>query len=190
MKSRWVCSSLLVAFVAVASVNAEELKSGPQVGEAVGAFTVEKCAGNDSDGVSAGDKLCYRCMLGKRPVVAIFARTPDSKLAQLVQEIDGVVAHNEDKKLASFVNLLGEDPEQLKSHAKKLVSESKASKVAVVVPVDHEQGPKNYKLNPDADVTVLVYNNGKVEANYALPAGKLNKAIIEKISASANELVN
>jgi hypothetical protein len=38
---------------------AEELKSGLDVGESVGAFNVVKCAGPD-DGVQIGQELCYR----------------------------------------------------------------------------------------------------------------------------------
>lgn len=56
---RLVTLALGVALLtSVAGLRAEELKSGPAVGDRVGAFTVEKCAGAE-DGVSAGDKLCY-----------------------------------------------------------------------------------------------------------------------------------
>jgi hypothetical protein len=36
------------------------LKSGLQVGDSVGAFDVIKCGGVEDDGVSFGQKLCYR----------------------------------------------------------------------------------------------------------------------------------
>lgn len=42
-----------------AGYAAEELKSGLQPGDSVGAFQVVKCGGAD-DGVSRGDELCYR----------------------------------------------------------------------------------------------------------------------------------
>ena len=48
---------LVMALASVAM--AEELKSGLQVGESVGAFNVEKCAGIE-DGIAVGKKLCYR----------------------------------------------------------------------------------------------------------------------------------
>ena len=172
------------------TLQAETLKSGPQLGDSVGAFTVEKCAGNDADGVEQGEKLCYRCMLGNRPVVAVFARKNDKRLAALVKELDSIVAKNEAKKVAAFVNLLGENPRSLKDEATKLVKDSKAMKVAVVVPVDHKQGPENYKLNPKADVTVLVYKQGRVRANFALPSEKLDSDTIKKISKSAVEMLN
>ncbi|HET6880102.1 MAG TPA: hypothetical protein VFI31_08100 [Pirellulales bacterium] len=43
-----------------ATLAAGTLKSGPQVGDAVDAFDVVKCAGADNDGVRIGRQLCYR----------------------------------------------------------------------------------------------------------------------------------
>jgi len=188
---RFMCLLSLVCTFAISStMRSEELKSGPQVGDELGAFTVEKCAGNETDGVTTGEKLCYRCKLGNRPVVAIFARTPDENLTALMSEIDGVVAKHEDKKMASFVNLLGKDAETLKEKAGWLVKKSGAKLVAVVVPEEFQKGPADYNLNPKAEVTVLVYNRGKVVANYALASADLKKDIIAKIKASAEEMLN
>ena len=185
---------LVVASVALAlvgnSLQAKELKSGPQPGDPVGAFTVEKCAGNPSDGIEDGERLCYRCKLGNRPVVAVFARGGAENLPKLIAELNGLVDKHESKKMASFVNLLGNDVGKLKNEAEALVKKSKADKVAVVVPSDHERGPENYSLNPDADLTVLVYNRGKVFANYALTADQLDDAAIGNIKESATKMLN
>lgn len=43
-----------------AAVGADDLKSGLQVGDSVGAFDVVKCAGAVDDGVKVGQQLCYR----------------------------------------------------------------------------------------------------------------------------------
>lgn len=40
------------------AAGAGELKSGPQVGDSVGAFNVVKCGGVDDD-VDVGEQLCY-----------------------------------------------------------------------------------------------------------------------------------
>lgn len=167
----------------------DALKSGLQEGEHIGAFIVEKCAGNPDDGVPQGEKLCYRCMLGSRPVVAVFARDVNGELASLVKQLDQAVAKNSGQKLASFVNLLGSDPQQLKSAAQSLIDESQAKNVAVVVPRDYEKGPDNLKLNPDADVTVLIYRDGKVEANHALAPGQLDDAAIARIVQDTGKIL-
>ena len=71
----------------VAAVASAEVTSGPQVGEMVGAFTVTKVAGNAEDGVTDGKTLCYRCKMGSRPVVMVFARSADEKLAKFVKAV-------------------------------------------------------------------------------------------------------
>lgn len=167
-----------------------ELKSGPQVGEKVEAFEVVKCAGNEKDGVKVGAKLCYRCKMGDRPVVMVFARKPDANLTKLTQELDKVVADNADKKFVTFVNLIGTDADKGKEAAEKFVAESKVANVAVVVPQDQPNGPENYKLSKDADVTILVYKKGVVKANHALVASDLNADVIKQVVKDTDAILN
>src|SRR5260370_235268 len=108
-----------------ASARAAEFRSGPQVGDLVGAFEVVKAAGAADDGVAVGDELCYRCRMGNRPMVMVFARTPDAALAGLVTQLDKIVADNKEKKMGSFVSPLGEKTGKIKSPAKSLVEKNK-----------------------------------------------------------------
>ena len=106
---------MAVALVLGLAVTASaEVTSGPQVGAQVGAFTVTKVAGNADDGVEAGKSLCYRCKMGARPVVMVFARTADPKLAKLLKKIEEEVAEHESDKLTSFVNMIGGDADAVK----------------------------------------------------------------------------
>ncbi len=180
----------MLGLLAAGSARAAELKSGPQVGEFVGAFQVVKAAGAPDDGVKDGDQLCYRCKLGNRPAVMVFARNSDASLVKFVNLLDAVVAKNEDKKMASFVSLLGDKPDDLKSEAKDLAAKSKADHVAVVVPVDSKNGPEEYNISPQADITVLVYRGGKVAANHALSAGQLDDEAIKSILADTAKILN
>lgn len=150
-----------------AAHEAQALKSGLQPGDRIGAFTVTKVAGAPNDDVPEGTDLCYRCMLGNRPVVAVFAREVDEELVTLVKELNQIVAKNADKQMGSFVNLLGEDQQTLAKEAKKLAKVAEAENVAVVVPKDHKNGPDHLKLNKDAEVTVLIYKDGIIEKNLA-----------------------
>lgn len=182
-----MAAAVAMAFAGVA--RAEELKSGLQAGEGIGAFTVEKCAGAADDGVKVGQKLCYRCKLGARPMVMVFSRHADDKLAKLVGELDKTVADKADSKLAAFVNLIGDDAADLKATAEKFEKSHKTGKVAIVVPTDQPNGPDNYKLSKDADVTVIIAKDGKVAANHALKADKLDEKAIKAIVADAAKLV-
>jgi hypothetical protein len=111
MRKAFLMAVALVLGVAVTA--SAEVTSGPQVGDSVGAFTVTKVAGNADDGVEAGKSLCYRCKMGQRPVVMVFARTADPKLAKLLKKIEEEVEEHQADKLTSFVNMIGGDAETL-----------------------------------------------------------------------------
>lgn len=185
-----ISTGLAFAFGLLASARAAEFKSGPQVGDLVGAFTVEKAAGAADDGVAVGDQLCYRCRMGNRPMVMVFAHTPDAQLAALVKQLDKVVADNKEKKMGSFVSLLGDMPDHLKAAAKSFVEKNKIENIAFVVPEENKAGPSDYNLNDKADITVLIYRQGKVEANHALAAGGLSDDEIKKIIADTGKILN
>lgn len=179
-----------VVVACMSTAMAKELKSGLQPGDRVGAYTVVKCTGNANDGVDDGAKLCYRCKLGNRPVVAIFVRNADNdQLADLMKELEKVVTKNTDKKFASFVNLLGKDQEAMEKSAKALVKKAETENIAVVVPVDQPNGPENFKLDPEADLTVLVYTEGKVKANHSFEKDKLDEEGIKAIVADAKSML-
>ena len=99
-------------------------------------------------------------------------------------EIDGWIATLSSTRPA-FVNLIGDDAADLKTKAEKFEKDHKAGKIALVVPKDQPNGPENYKLNKDADVTVIIAKEGKVTANHALKADGLNAEAIKKIVADA-----
>src|SRR5262245_14456123 len=117
MKAAMTLAVAAVLLAGVTVVRAAELKSGLQPGASVPAFDVEKCSGAVNDGKSVGDNFCYRCMLGNKPVVMVWARTPDASLAKLVKALDAACEKNADQKLSSFVNLLGKDSDALKATA-------------------------------------------------------------------------
>jgi len=60
MKALMSCSAAVALLAGVAIAGEKEPKSGLQVGDSVGAFDVVKYGGAEDDGVSVGQKLCYR----------------------------------------------------------------------------------------------------------------------------------
>src|SRR5476651_728820 len=137
-----------IVLAGVTALRAAELKSGLQPGDLVGAFDVEKCGGAVNDGKEVGSNFCYRCMLGNKPVVMVFARKADKSLASLVKELDKHVAKNADQKLSSFVNLIGSNPEALKATAKEFAANNQVENVALVVPHENENGPAEFNVSP------------------------------------------
>ena len=190
MKNLFVLGlGLCVALVASGNAMAENaVKSGPQQGDRLGAFYVTKVAGAESDGISTGQNLCYRCKNGSRPQVIVFTRSTDPKVAELVSKLDKAIAKNESSKLRVFVNLLGEDKEDLTDEAKKFAASSKAKNVPFVVPNEFENGPDNYGINAKAAVTITLASDTGVKASYAVTDVKdLN---VKKVMGQLSQILN
>lgn len=172
-----VLSAALVATVAVA---ADSASVGLKQGDPIGAFYVTKVAGAEDDGVKAGDELCYRCKYGNRPMVMVFTRKSSDKLAQLVSQLDKAVEKHSDSKLQAFVTVMGEDQAALKSSAKAIAKSAEAKKVPVAVASDNENGPANYRLDPKAEVTVIMATEGQVVASHSFKADAVDSAAVMK----------
>lgn len=175
----------IVAAAIGAGAALAEVTSGQQVGETVGAMTVTKVTGNPLDGVPDGKTLCYRCKLGQRPVVMVFARTADAGLAKLLKKLDEEIEEHESAKLTGFVNMLGTDAESLKKDAAEFVKLHGIERIAFMVPKDAANGPDDYKIAPDADLTVVCFKDGKVRANHAFAKGQLSDEKIDAIVEAA-----
>ncbi len=168
-----VCTLVLVAGLAVA---AEALKSGPQVGEAVpGPFHPLNINGS-----AAGQKNCLFCSNGNNPVAMIFAREVSPALSTLIEKVDAATGKNSECKMGSFVVFLNDD-QALEKDLKKL-ADQKALK-HTVLSIDNAAGPQNYNVSKDADVTVVLYRERKVKANYAFKKGEMKKGDVEKVVA-------
>ena len=182
------CLTMAILFLATATASAE-VTSGPQVGDSVGAFTVLKVAGNPDDGFPVGKSGCYRCKTGSKPVVMVFARSADEKLAKLLKKIEEEVEEHQDEKLMSFVNMIGADADSLKKATEEFASKHGITRIAFVVPEDAKDGPADFKIAPDADVTVVCYREGKVKANHAFAKGGLSDDKIDAVVKASCSLV-
>ena len=182
------CLTMAILFLATATASAE-VTSGPQVGDSVGAFTVTKVAGNPDDGFAVGRSGCYRCKTGSKPVVMVFARSADEKLAKLLKKIEEEVEEHQDEKLMSFVNMIGADADSLKKATEVFASKHGIKRIAFVVPEDAKDGPADVKIAPDADVTVVCYREGKVKANHAFAKGGLSDDKIDAVVEASCSLV-
>lgn len=166
------------------AVDAADLKSGLQVDEYPGAFYV-----TDITGPNASQKLCYRCQYGARPVVSIFVREMNENTSKLVKEIDAVVGKNADSKMAAFVTVLSEDPDQQEAALKQVKEQQKIQHTPLTV-FENNVGPTKYKINKKADVTVMMWVDSNVRVNHALEAGELNAEQIAKIVADTSKILN
>ncbi|MDZ4779957.1 MAG: hypothetical protein SGJ19_06875 [Planctomycetia bacterium] len=116
----------------------------------------------------------------------IFARKSDGHLASLVKQLDKALSEHSGQKLAAFVNFLGEDADALTAAAKELAKEHQIENVALVVPADQPNGPEDYQISPDAELTVMLYKGMNVKVNHVLAKDgldeKAEKAILDDLS--------
>ena len=106
-------------------------------------------------------------------MVCVFAREVTDDLTSLVKKLDKT-------KVNSFVVFLN-DEEGFDDKVKALAEKEGIKKT--ILAVDNVAGPKAYNVAKDAEVTVVLYNARKVEANHAFKKGELNAKGIEAVMA-------
>ena len=178
----YLLATLAAVLIAPSVHAAEPLKSGLQAGEELGSIFEPL----NITGPFAGEPHCLVCENGANPVAMIFAREPSAALTKLLAKIDAATAKNKPQEMGSFAVFLSEKEglaEQLKETAKKQALKQ------LVLAIDAPAGPFGFKVSPDADITVVLYNRYKVEANHAFRKGELNDAAIEKILADVPKIL-
>lgn len=172
MMIRW--ASVLTVIACVATASADEFKSGPPAGaEVPGAFRPLNVNGS-----AAGERSCLYCRNGEKPAVMIFARQVSAPLTDLIQKLDAAAEKYKDAQVGSFVIFLG-TRDKLEPTLKEL--DQKLRLKHTVLAIDTPQGPEAYEISPQADVTAVLYNDYKVEANHAVRKGKLDDKTADKI---------
>lgn len=177
-------AAAVVAVLGSAVVGAD-LKSGPQTGDKVpGAFHPYNVNGED-----AGKTACLYCKAGDDPVVMIFARTGDDSMThKLIKAIDAETVKHAKADMYSFAIFQGEKGKlepQLKDAAKK----AELKKLVLAIEDKEDPIPAKYNLSKDSDVTVILYVDRVVKANYTFAKGKLTDKDIETVVKDVTKIV-
>ncbi len=172
--AKYVAGMLACVAVVGMSLAGDAVKSGLKPGEPVNPFTVE-----DVTGPSKGTSLCYRCQYGSAAVVCVFARKTSDSLASLVKQIDKKIAEN--GALKSFVVLIPKKDEKVKDSLEKLAKDSSIKNVPLTIG-EGPNGPPDYEISQEGDVTVLMWKDGKVRVNHAYK-GELTDKDVEAVVA-------
>jgi hypothetical protein len=176
---RLLCGAIALivgqAVVVVATHAGEPCASGPQIGQRPGPYSFTVATGPER-----GQPTCYVCETAEKPGVIVFARSVSDPLAKLMLACDEAVAARPKDAMRAWMTVLGEKTIGLDDLAKWA---TKAGLKSVPVGVfDDPVGPPSYKLADDADVTVIVFENRKVRANFAYRKGELNDAAVKTVS--------
>ena len=107
-------------------------------------------------------------------MVCVFARQTSEPLASLVKQIDGKI--NENRKLKSFVVIVPKKGENPTDAVKKLAADAGIKHVPLTIG-ESPDGPPDYEIAKDADVTVLMWKGGMVKVNHAFKGELADKDI-------------
>jgi len=110
----------------------------------------------------------------------VFARGTSDPLTSLVKKLDKASVN-------SFVVFLSDD-EGLGDKVKSLAEKEGIKKT--ILTIDNVAGPKAYNVAKDAEVTVVLYNNRKVEANHAFKKGELSEKGVNAVIADLPKISN
>ncbi len=100
-------------------------------------------------------------------------------LTSLVKQLDKATAEHADARMGSFVVVLTDDQDATEKQLKDLIKKDDIQKT--VLTIFDRSGPQGYHIAKDADVTVLLYRNKTVKANYAFKTGEFTEKNIDEI---------
>ncbi len=115
----------------------------------------------------------------------MFAKTPDEALASLVKQIDKIVAGGADAKVAAVLNFTGEPTDEYIEQIAKFAKANDVKNVALTTSAD---GAK-FKVNDEAELTVMAYKDKKVVYNFAAAKGGIDEKAVKAIVKGTDELV-
>lgn len=168
----------LVLVCASPAFAADPCVSGVPVGQRPGPYSFLVATG-----MQRGQQTCYICEQheGNKPAAVVFARTLSDPLAKLLSKLETVEADQKDTGYRVWMTQLTAkaDLDALAKWAQK-----QGLKTAPVGAFEDPDGPPAYKLNKEADVTVILFVKQKVVANFAFRPGELKDSSIEDVMKS------
>jgi hypothetical protein len=170
--------ALTAALIAWPGRAAEPCVSGLDVGQRPGPYSSIV-----SVGPQRGQSHCFICDTADRPAVIVFARSADDDLARLVRLLDQAVADHKADDLRAWVTFLHDDQAAFDPVVVAWAKKHAIRNVPLGVFEDRD-GPPAYRLNREAEVTVVLYVKQKVVANFAFRKGELTDARLDEIRNS------
>lgn len=171
---------LSFSFAIAASFAAEPCTSGVPVGQRPGPYSFLVATGPER-----GQPTCYICEQDDKPSAVIFARELTEPLAGLLAKLDKEVDSRKQAGFKVWMTQLAEeaDLDQLANWA-----QAGGIRSIPVGAFEDADGPPAYKLNADADVTVLLFVNKKVVANFAFRKGELTDKSAKQVAEALPKL--
>jgi hypothetical protein len=176
---RTVLAGCIIGVGCVLVSAAEPCQSGPQPGQRTGEY-----ASLISTGSERGQSHCYICDAGAHPSVIVFARSLSDPLAKLVVGLDKARDDYKDVDLLPWVTFLNADQNGFDPLVVAWAKKQGIRNVPLGIFEDVD-GPPSYRLNREADVTVLINVKQHVIVNFSFRKGELTE---EKVGDVLKEI--
>jgi hypothetical protein len=131
-------------------------------------------------GEQRGQSHCFVCETADRPAVIVFARSLSEPLGKLAVGLDQALLDHKATDLRAWVTFLAEDELALSPQVLKWAKKYALRSLPLAV-FENTAGPPSYRLNADADVTVLLSVKQKVVRNFAFRAGELTTERVAEV---------
>jgi hypothetical protein len=158
-------ATLLVAFAAIA---ADPLVSGLEPGRRPGPYASVVAVGKERV-----KSHCFICESADRPLVIVFAQKPSDALASLVRGLDRELLAHKSEELRAWVTFLSDDQPTLDPQLVKWAQDQAIRSVPLAI-FEDTGGPPAYRLNREAELTVLLAVKQKVLQRFVFRAGELS----------------
>ncbi|MGH9362854.1 MAG: hypothetical protein ACRD2T_13150 [Thermoanaerobaculia bacterium] len=106
-----------------------------------------------------------------------------------MKELDKAVGSGKDSGLAAFVVFLTDSSEKLEPKVAELGKSEKIANVPLTI-AETIAGPEKYKVDKNAEVTVILYANNEAKANFAFEKGKLDEKATKEIVAALPKITS
>jgi hypothetical protein len=162
-------SVFIVAVFCAAAPAEEPCVSGLPPGQRPGPYSFIVATGKER-----GQLTCYVCETAEKPAVIVFARTASKELGDLVAALDKTVADPKNAPLRGWVTFMSNDQPKMDPQVIEW-GKKHAVKTMPLGVFEDADGPPAYRLNKEADATVLLFVKQKVVANFAFRKGEITE---------------
>ncbi len=121
-------------------------------------------------------------------MVAIFTRKLDENLVSLTKKMQAELYENSSKQLRCFVVYLTDEPAKHEETLAALALKNRLRTLPLTV-FDGNSGPKEIKLSPKAENTVLFWKGLQVKKNFAFEEGKMDANAVENVVLGLNSIL-
>jgi hypothetical protein len=173
---------VLTVTLILPAIGDEPCVSGVPVGKRPGPYSFLVATGPQR-----GQLTCYICEQHEqnKPAAVVFARSTSDQLGKLLTKLEAAGVAHKDSGYKVWMTQLAEtaDLDALARWAQK-----QGLKTVPVGVFEDADGPPSYKLNKDAEVTVMLFTKQKVMANFAFRQGELTDKAIEEVVKAVPQL--